>query len=69
MKRTPTTPSDNGTVKKVLVNGRPARALAPILAEWEIVLVVGWGPVKEGRAQASDPAGNVEPRPHVVAVP
>src|SRR5262249_43593782 len=32
------TTSDNGTVKKVLVNGRPVRAVAGNFAEWEIVL-------------------------------
>jgi hypothetical protein len=63
------TTSDNGTVAKVLVNGQPARALAPNFAEWEVVLSAGSGAVKEVRAQATDAAGNSEPRPHVVAVP
>jgi hypothetical protein len=63
------TTSDNGTVTKVLVNGQPARALAPNFAEWEAVLALTSGAVKEVRAQATDAAGNVEPRPHVVAVP
>jgi hypothetical protein len=60
---------DNGTVTKVLVNGRPGRALAPNFAEWEAVLGPTSGTAKEVRAQATDAAGNVEPRPHVVAVP
>jgi hypothetical protein len=61
------TTSDNGTVTKVLVNGQPARALAPNFAEWEAILADG--AVKEVRAQATDAAGNVEPRPHVVMLP
>jgi hypothetical protein len=61
------TTSDNGTVAKVLVNGQPARALAANFAEWEAVLETAGG-AKEIRAQATDAAGNVEPRPHVVAV-
>jgi hypothetical protein len=63
------TTADHGTVTKVLVNGQPARALAPNFAEWEVVLAIGSRPVKHIRAQATDAAGNVEPRPHVVAVP
>jgi G8 domain len=62
------TTSDNGTVVKVVVNGQAARALAPNFAEWEAVLATTAG-VKEVRAQATDDAGNVEPLPHVVAVP
>jgi hypothetical protein len=61
------TTADNGTVTKVLVNGQPARALAPNFAEWEAVLPAAG--VKEIRAQATDAAGHVEPRPHVVGVP
>jgi hypothetical protein len=63
------TTADNGTVKQVLVNGRPARALAPNFAEWEAVLELTSGAVKEVKAEATDAAGNKEPRPHVVAVP
>jgi hypothetical protein len=62
------TTADNGAVTKVLVNGQPARALAPNYAEWEAVLTTA-GSVKEVGAQATDAAGNVEPRPHVVTVP
>src|SRR5262249_45091621 len=32
------TTADNGTVKKVVVNGREAKSLAPNFAEWEVVL-------------------------------
>jgi G8 domain len=58
--------SDNGTVIKVLVNGQPARALAPNFTEWEAVLKGESARAEELRAQATDAAGNVEPRPHVV---
>jgi hypothetical protein len=63
------TTADNGTVAKVLVNGRPARALAPNFAEWEAVLAPEAGALKEIRAQATDAAGNGESRPHIVALP
>src|SRR5262249_20634119 len=63
------TTADNGTVAKVLVNGQPARALVANFAEWEAVLTPTSGATKEVRAQATDAAGNVEPRPHIVAVP
>jgi hypothetical protein len=60
------TTSDNGTVTRVLVNGREARATAPNFAEWEAV--VPERPEDEGelKARAEDAAGNVEKRPHVV---
>jgi hypothetical protein len=59
------TTADNSTVKRVLVNGKGARATAPNFAEWEITLE------KLPRAQrleayAGDAAGNVEKRPHVI---
>jgi hypothetical protein len=63
------TTADNGTVAKVLVNGRPARALAANFAEWEAVLTPTPGAATQVQAQATDAAGNVEPRPHVVTVP
>ncbi len=56
------TTSDNGTVTKVLVNGRAANALAANFAEWEAVLD-GGGKIS---AYAEDAAGNVEKLPHVV---
>jgi hypothetical protein len=61
------TTADNGTVTKVLVNGQPARALAANFAEWEAILAPA--AAKQVQAQATDAAGNVEPRPHTVAVP
>jgi hypothetical protein len=62
------TTSDNGVVKKVLVNGKEAKPLAGTFGEWEIVLE----DVKAGGAKveafAEDAAGNVEKRPHLVIV-
>jgi hypothetical protein len=60
--------SDNGTVKRVLVNGKPARQTAANFAEWEITLEgVAKGPVKL-QAHGEDAAGNVEKRPHGVVI-
>jgi hypothetical protein len=55
------TTMDNGVVKRVLVNGREARATAPNFAEWEISLE-GTGKIE---AWAEDAAGNVETNKHV----
>jgi hypothetical protein len=60
--------SDNGTVAKVLVNGRPARAVSPNFADWEIVLDKGQADTRKLTAHAEDAAGNVEKLPHEVAV-
>ena len=62
------TTSDNDVVKRVLVNGQDARAMAPNFAEWEITLE-GMRP-EEGKlmAYAEDVAGNIEKTPHVVSV-
>jgi hypothetical protein len=57
--------ADNGTVKKVTVNGRPARAVRAHFAEWVVVLEGGGLKVS---AAAEDAAGNVEKRPHVLQV-
>lgn len=62
------TTSDNGEVRKVLVNGRGARAVRPGFGEWEIVLEQPGGGEVELLARAEDAAGNVEARPHVVKV-
>jgi hypothetical protein len=62
------TAADNGTVKKVVINGREATALAPNFAEWEVVLAgVRPGELKLS-AHAEDATGNVEKRPHVLSV-
>lgn len=58
------TTADNGTVTKVLVNGRQARALTPNFAEWEVILDMA----PHVRAHSLDAARNVEPRPHVIAI-
>jgi hypothetical protein len=63
------TTADNGVVTKVLVNGEPARALAPNFAAWEAVLTPRSGAPKLLQAHAIDAAGNIEPRPHVVPAP
>ncbi len=61
------TTSDNGPVRRVLVNGQEARPLAANFAEWEATLTAPAGVVSI-EAHAEDAAGNIEPRPHVVAV-
>jgi len=60
--------SDNGTVTKVLINGRAARALSANFAEWEIVLDSGRSGELKLTAHAEDAAGNVEKLPHEVMV-
>jgi hypothetical protein len=61
------TTTDNGIVKRVLVNGREAKALGPNFTEWEICLE---GLPADGilKAHGEDAAGNVEKRPHVVTM-
>jgi hypothetical protein len=63
------TTSDNGTVKKVVVNGREARALSANFAEWEVVLEAPKGDEVKLTAHAEDAAGNVEKTPHVLRLP
>jgi hypothetical protein len=60
------TTSDNGTVKRVLVNNQDAKALRPNFAEWEIVLAAMSQQTATVTAYAEDAAGNLEPRPHVM---
>jgi hypothetical protein len=56
------TTSDNGAVKRVVVNGREAKATAPNFAEWEISV-----PAAERLdAWAEDEAGNKERHPHTL---
>jgi hypothetical protein len=56
--------SDNGAVKRVLVNGVEARALRANFAEWEAMLPQrGAGELKL-TAHAEDAAGNVEKLAH-----
>lgn len=58
------TTADNGTVKRVLVNGVEAAAIATNFAEWEAAV----DGAKLISAHSEDSAGNVEKRPHVVTV-
>jgi uncharacterized protein (TIGR03067 family) len=62
------TTADNGIVKKVSVNGRPAKAAAENYAEWEITLDEMTGAEITLTAHAVDDFGNVEPRPHRMLV-
>jgi hypothetical protein len=56
---------DNGAVRKVVVNGREARAVQPNFAEWEVVL----DGAADGKvtAHAEDEADNVEKLAHAIA--
>jgi hypothetical protein len=56
--------TDNGTVKRVAVNGTEAKSLAANFGEWEVTLDAA----AEVKAVAEDAAGNVEKTPAVVAV-
>jgi hypothetical protein len=60
------TTSDNGTVKKVTVNGKEAKTLRENFAEWEVILPEGQA--AGITASAEDCAGNVETRPHLVTL-
>jgi hypothetical protein len=60
------TTSDNGPIKRVLVNGQEAKSLSPNFAEWEIHLdAVGERRIS---AHAEDMAGNVEKLPHLMSL-
>jgi hypothetical protein len=60
--------SDNGTVVRVTVDGKQAKATRPNFAEWEIVLTdVPAGDYRLA-AFAEDAAGNIEQLPHRVMV-
>jgi hypothetical protein len=62
------TTSENETVRRVLVNGREARATAPNFAEWEVTLDGTADGTVQVSAHAEDDSGNVEPRPHTLVV-
>jgi uncharacterized protein (TIGR03067 family) len=62
------TTADNGIVKKVLVNGHPAKAVEENYAEWEITLNDVTGDGITLVAHAVDDFANVEPRPHRLLV-
>jgi hypothetical protein len=59
------TTSDNGTVKRVVVNGHEAKATATNFGEWEIVLDGAVQGATRLTAHAEDAASNVENRPHL----
>jgi hypothetical protein len=62
------TTSDNGSVVRVTVGGKQAKALRPNFAEWEAVLTdVTPGQLKLA-AYAEDAAGNIEQLPHRLTV-
>ena len=60
------TTADNGEVKRVMVNGREAKAVRENFAEWEATVPAA----AETKLQvfAEDAAGNIEPRPHVLTL-
>jgi hypothetical protein len=62
------TTADNGVVRRVLVNGREAKALGSNFAQWEAILTDVPPGERELSAHAEDAAGNVEKRPHALHV-
>jgi hypothetical protein len=58
------TTADNGTVKRVLVNGTEAKALAPNFTEWEVTLEKAPNGAIQLEAYGEDAAGNVEKNRH-----
>ena len=64
MNQTPATTADNGEVKRVVVNGKDAKATRANFAEWEIVLT----DVGALTAHAEDAAGNIEKHGHEMMV-
>jgi hypothetical protein len=62
------TTADNGTVKRVLVNGTEARLLPGVAGEWEAMLTNVKPHGLEVKAHAEDAAGNVEQRPHLITL-
>ncbi|MBA4064043.1 MAG: hypothetical protein C0501_10085 [Isosphaera sp.] len=62
------TTSDNGTVAKVVVNGREAAATAANFAEWEVVLDGVKAGERKVAARAADDKGNAEATGHELTV-
>ena len=58
--------TDNGTLRRVLVNGRPAHPLRPDFSEWEAEVDAGRAGDTAITALAEDAAGNVERTPHTL---
>jgi hypothetical protein len=59
------TTSDNGAIKRVVVNDCAARALRPNFSEWEVTIPAAKAGARL-EAHAEDAAGNIEPRPHIL---
>ena len=63
---------DDGAVRAVRVNGRPARPLAADFSRWEVELDLHDSPSGPAAAtviaEAVDDAGNIETVPHRVAI-
>jgi hypothetical protein len=58
--------ADTSDVRKVTVNGRPARSTRASFAEWEIALDAPADRPFEVAARSEDVQGHIEPRPHVL---
>jgi hypothetical protein len=58
--------ADDGEIRRVSVNGKDARALAPNFSQWEITLEPCDASTRTVIACAVDAAGNREPTPHRV---
>jgi hypothetical protein len=61
------TTSDNGEVTQVLVNGKPAKAIAANFGQWEITLSGADAQAAKVTAGGTDKAGNTEKTPHELA--
>jgi hypothetical protein len=60
--------ADASDIKKVLVNGKPARSTRGSFAEWEITLEAPAGKPLDVGAVSEDVNGHVELRPHKIRV-
>jgi hypothetical protein len=60
--------ADTSDIKKVMVNGKPARSTRGNYAEWEITLEAPTGKPLDVSAMSEDVNGLVEPRPHKLRV-
>jgi hypothetical protein len=58
--------ADDGDVKSVRVNGRPARPVTPNYSQWEVLLEGADAAASTLVACAQDAAGNTEPTPHQI---
>jgi len=62
------TTADNGTVTRVLVNGREARATNGTFLDWEVEWEDKAGDLQRLTAHAEDGTGNIEKNPHVLMI-